>query len=149
VQRREGWTPDFNLKDEEILGRLIALIAFSNNANASKVNDLVNRQVFKPIFDNYSVEKTAARSADDIKRAHWQEIGAIRFKYKVDAMVNCTGCLLKIRDRHGSFMRYLRSLGLPTVVKSESDIRVFWDGFCQIRNYFREIELFATLRDNR
>src|SRR5579859_2183274 len=44
-------------------------------------------------------------------------------------MVECARCLLNIRERHGSFMGYLGSAGLPAAVKSEEDIRSFWEAF--------------------
>ncbi len=140
VNKRKNRAPDFTLTDERLLERLIALIAFSNNASAKSVEDLVQRGVFSPIFQNYSVERAAALSADDILCAHWHEIGAIRFKRKVDAMVCCAKCLLKIRDRHGSLMGYLRSVGLPSAVKSRLDIQAFWEGFSRAKAHFREVD---------
>jgi hypothetical protein len=38
-------------------------------------------------------------------------------------------------------MRYVNSVGLPSPIKSEDDIRAFWEGFNQIRACFLELRL--------
>ncbi|MFZ3213467.1 MAG: DNA-3-methyladenine glycosylase I [Terriglobales bacterium] len=141
MEKRTRLVPDFNLRDEEILQRLILLIAYSNAAKASKVTCLVESEVFKTIFVNYSIEKAVELLAKDIVRDHWSELKAIRFKYKVDAMVRCASCLLAVREGYGSFMKYLKDVGLPKSIKSESDIQGFWEGFSRIRAYFLELHL--------
>ncbi len=140
VEERRVSVPDFTLDDEQILRRLMVLIAYSNNANAKQVTRLVEGEVFKSIIQKYFVEKTVELTAESIIIACWPDIKAIRFKKKVDAWLRCAGCLLSIRGRYGSFMRYLKSVGLPHPIKSERDIRAFWDGFNQIRSYFLELD---------
>ena len=119
----------------------MVLIAYSNNANAEKVARLVEGKVFESIFQKYFVEKTSELTAESIVGDCWQDLTAIRFKYKVDAWVRCAACLLSIRDRYGSFMRCVDSMGLPISIKSDGDIRAFWKGFNQIRAYFLELHL--------
>jgi hypothetical protein len=139
VGERVERTPDFDLKDEEILRRLVVLIAYSNNANAERVERLVERGVFDHIFQNYSIGNAARLSPESLIRDHWPEVKDIRFKYKIAAMVSCSAPLLSIGERHGSFMRYLRSVGLPSTLQSDSDIQSFWEGFNQIRSHFLEL----------
>jgi 3-methyladenine DNA glycosylase Tag len=141
VRERQNLIPDFDWPDNEILGRLIALIAYSNNAHADSVTQMVKAGVFEETFHNYSVEKVAALSPENVIAANWSEMTAIRFKRKVDAMLTCAKYLLSIRDRHGSFMRYLRSVGLPSPIKTEADIRAFWEGFGQIRAHLTELDV--------
>jgi hypothetical protein len=139
VEERRNLIPNFSWKDEEILRRLILVIAYSNQANAQNVTQIVKRGVFNTIFHDYCIDTTAKLSAEDIKHSYWQTIKPIRFKYKVDAMVRCASCLLAIRGRYGSFMRFVSSTRLPSFIKSESDFRDFWEGFTQIRAYFSEL----------
>lgn len=136
VERRAAYVPDPNSKDEDLLERMIYMIAYSNNAQADAVTRVYNEGAFKRAFLDYSVEAVARLGSEAVIEAHWDEIKAVRFKYKVKAMVECARCLLKIRERHGSFMGYLGSTGLPAAVKSEEDIRSFWEAFGQIREYF-------------
>jgi hypothetical protein len=133
VEARRNLVADFSLKDDEILRQLIELIAYSNNANAQKVTDLVVREVFRPIFHDYSVEKTADLLAEELRQLHWPKIKSIRFKYKVDAMVRCAACLIAIRRSHESFMEFVRDAGLPVTIRSESDVVAFREGFATIR----------------
>jgi 3-methyladenine DNA glycosylase Tag len=120
IEDRLSRVPDFSWTDEEILRRLIELIAYSNNANAQKVTRLVDRDVFRPIFQDYSVDKSAALLAEQIRLVYWQEIKCIRFRWKVDAMVRCAPCLISIRKSHKSFMHFVRDAGLPTSIRTES-----------------------------
>lgn len=140
IEDRRNLIPDFGLKDDEILYRLIELIAYSNNANAQLVTRLLSSNVFRSIFENYSVEKTAELSAEEIRIRHWREIKAIRFKYKVDAMVRCALCLSEIRKSHESFMHFAKDSGLPTAIVTESDVVAFWEGFARIRKTLLQLQ---------
>jgi hypothetical protein len=141
VDERVACVPCFNSTDEVLLGRLITLIAYSNNAKADGITRLVDQGVLKRIFQDYSVEKVAELSPEKVIELHWHEIRAMRFKYKVDAMALCANCLLSIRKRYGSFMTYLANTGLPMALKSENDIRSFWVAFGKIQGYFRELNI--------
>ena len=139
VDERVELIPDFGMTDEEILRRLVVLIAYSNNANAEKVTQLVESHAFDAIFQDYSIRNTAKLSPESLVRSHWSEVKAIRFKYKIGAMVRCAASLLSISERHGSLMLYLKSVGLPSTLKSDSDIQSFWKAFDQVRAYFLEL----------
>jgi hypothetical protein len=139
IEERRNLVPNFNLSDKEILRRLVELIAYSNNANAQNVTRLLDREVFRPIFQDYSVEKTANLSAEEVRRLHWQEIKTIRFKYKVDAMIRCATCLTEIQRFDESFMQFVKSAGLPTLIGAESDLTAFWEGFAKIRSRLLEL----------
>ncbi|MFL6352580.1 MAG: DNA-3-methyladenine glycosylase I [Bryobacteraceae bacterium] len=143
---RESRIPDFDLEDEKILGRMIALIGYSNNARADKITPLVVNGVFERAFQNYSIKHVAGSSPKHIIRDHWTELKAIRFKYKIESMIECAKVLASIQERYGSFMRYLREYGLPSRVESEVDIKVFWEAFNRIRAYLRQsgIPYFAN-----
>jgi 3-methyladenine DNA glycosylase Tag len=136
VEERSRKVPDFAMDDRQILRHLMVLIAYSNNANSVKVTRLVESEVFESIFQKYFVEKkTSELTAKSIVDDCWADLRAIRFKYKVDAWVRCARCLHAIQGRHGSFMKYLDDVGLPSPIKSECDIRAFWEGFDKIRAY--------------
>jgi len=137
--RVEG-KPNFSLPDEKILARMIDLIAYSNNAPADKVGKLIESGILRTIFYEYSIEKTAESSPEQIRQQHWQQLTAIRFKYKIDRMIACAVCLQRFRERHMSFMAYVNSVGLPGAVKSEQDVRSFWDGFNAIISYLWHVD---------
>jgi hypothetical protein len=140
VRELEDLVPDFSSGDEEILRRLIIDIAFSNNAKAVYVAPLVDGGVFKAIFQDYTIDRSAALDPDRAVAEHWHEIKAIRFKYKIRSMVECAKRLRTIRENHGSFMAYLKTVGLPNAIASESDILAFWDGFTRVRAYLLALD---------
>jgi hypothetical protein len=150
MEDRRRKAPNFAMSDSEVLRHLMILVAYSNNANSEKVTRLVEGPVFESIFQKYFVQKTSELTAESIVASCWQDLTAIRFKKKIDAWVRCARSLPSIQSRHGSFMRYLSSAGLPNPLKSEDDIGAFWEGFNQIRAYFQELHLpyfgnFTTL----
>ena len=126
---------------------MIALIAYSNNAQSDKVTLLVNSGIFGRVFHEYSIGKTAALSAEQVRGDHWSELKDIRFKSKIDAMITSAKCLQTIRAQHTSFMDCLAGVALPRAITSERDIAAFWEAFSGIRAYFRELKLpyFANL----
>ena len=67
VGRRDDWIPKFDWPDEDILHRMIDLIAYGNAANSKKVGALLESGVFNQIFQGYSVESTAALSAEALR----------------------------------------------------------------------------------
>jgi hypothetical protein len=132
--------PDFSLPDEKILARMIDLIAYSNNAPADKVGKLIESDILRTIFHDYSIEKIAESSPEQIRQQYWSQMTAIRFKYKVDRMIACAARLRRFREQHRSFMAYVNSVGLPSAVKSEQDVRSFWGGFNAIISYLWRVD---------
>ena len=140
VEERVACVPRFESTDDELLGRFITLIAYSNNAQANLVTRMVELGVLRKVFQDYSVEKVSVLQPEQVLKQHWQAIQAMRFKYKVDAMVRCAQCLLLIRKQHGSFMTYLAGMGLPGAIKSDADILSFWTAFGRLRAYLWELD---------
>jgi 3-methyladenine DNA glycosylase Tag len=150
MEKRRLKTPDFTLSDDQILRRMVKLIAYSNNAQSAKVTALFNPDVFKPIFSDYCLQKASELNHENIVNAHWKSITAIRFKYKIESMVDCARCLLKMQEKHGSFMQYLAGVGVPHPINSSLDVVNFWQAFGNIRNDLAELRFpyfsnFTTL----
>ena len=139
VNERVELVSNFDMKDDEVLRRLVVLIAYSNSANAEKVTQLVESHAFDHIFHNYTLEDTAKLSPESLVQSYWPQVREIRFKKKIGAMIGCAVSLRAIGARHGSFMRYLKSVGLPSI-KSDSDIQLFWESFNQVRAYFLDVD---------
>lgn len=139
VEKREGRSPDFEAGDDYVLRRLVALIAYSNTAQAKRVKRLLADGILAGVFQNFSVPIVAALDPKRIVQTHWPKIKAIRFKYKVGYMIDSAKCLCAIQSRHGSFMAFLKTKHLPARIKTESDLRRFWEGFDQIKDALTEI----------
>jgi 3-methyladenine DNA glycosylase Tag len=140
-ESRLSKTPDFSLNDEYVLRRLVTLIAYSNQANSSRVSALVDSPRFSEIFAEFNVEAVARLSEQQVLSSHWSVLKPIRFRYKVGRMLQCAECVLSIQRTQGSFMGYLKGIGFPSSHESPSDIRAFWAAFDQIRTYFAAVGL--------
>jgi 3-methyladenine DNA glycosylase Tag len=138
VRMREVRIADFSLDDDKILELMIELIAYSNQARADRIDILIDRGTFAKPFRDYSVKQVVAQSAESIIREHWREMSAIRFKYKVQSIIDCATFLSSNQQRYGSFMEYLRRTGLPLRLESAQDIGAFWGTFDQIRADFEK-----------
>jgi 3-methyladenine DNA glycosylase Tag len=150
VKKRTARKPSFDETDDEVFGRVVKLIAYSQAARTSSVKPLIENGIFKQIFDNYSVEEVAKRESLKPSPEEWEKIGAIRFPTKVKSMICAARSILEIQRQHGSFMSYLATVGLPANISSESQIEAFWNGFDQMRKDLKEIEFpflqsFTTL----
>lgn len=129
VKARSDRTPDFELPDDAILKRLISLIAYSNNARAEAVSQIVRSGVLDIAFRNYDVSEVVHLEPAQIVEEYWPQIKGIRFKYKIDRMIECARCLQDIGARHGSFMQYLRAQNIPMSIQAMADVQSFWDRF--------------------
>lgn len=134
ISKREGWHPPLDASDDHIFHRCVDLIAYSNNAKADKVGPLLASGVFTNIFYDYSIPVVANMAPEAIVLASWPRIRAIRFKNKIDRMVNCAKCLLAIQAESGSFMNYLQTANLPIRVRTEAELAQFWRGFDKIKS---------------
>ncbi len=139
IERRQQLAADFTRRDNDILGRMVALIAYSNNARASKVQDLEDGGVFRRIFRDYSVADVADLNAQEVIEQHWHEVTAIRFRRKIGAMIACAKYLSAMKQQHVSFMRYLSKLGLPLRIETQEDILTFWRSFDEIRSHLKSM----------
>jgi len=151
IHERSSKLPNFAMDDREIFRRLVVLIAYSNNANSLKVTRLVESDAFESMLQNYFIAKwpqfapggacgsedKTAEFAKAIIDGRWPDLRPIRFRYKVEAWARCAKCLLRTQLEHGSFMTFLKCAGLPSILQSECDIRIFWDSFNQVRHKLR------------
>jgi 3-methyladenine DNA glycosylase Tag len=130
---RDSWAPNFGERDSGILQRCITLIAYSQQAKSRLVDGLMERGVLDRMFHGYDVAQVANLSSDRLYAEFWDEISCIRWPAKIEAMINCARSLQTLAKQHSSFMNYLASRHLPTVIHSEADVRAFWERFERVR----------------
>ncbi len=139
IRNRQSLTPNFNLPDEEILRNCVELIAYSQQAQATLVEQLIGTGIFSRIFRGYDVGVVAHLDPHQLIDQHWGSIGALRFRSKITSMVACARALLAIRQQHPSFMAYLKSTNLLTAIRSQQDIAEFWTEFQAVQAYLHQI----------
>jgi hypothetical protein len=125
VEVRSALAPDFSSGDCEILGRMIALIAYSNNARADKVSHLIESGVFGQVFHDYSVEEVARLAPEAITRARWQDLRAnpIQVQNRSHGVLRQVPTLdsRSARFVHGLYQRYGNAYG-PEVGAGHSSV---------------------------
>ncbi len=141
IAERSKWSSPLDLSDGEILKQCIELVAYSQQAQARRVTELINKSLFDKVFLNYDLEAVSNLEHEQLRANYWDQIGAIRFPQKLEAMIGCAQALLRIKKQHPSFMTYLRSSKLPVALQNQSDIDVFWKEFKTIQQYLQQTQM--------
>jgi len=89
--------------DNELFERLMFEI---NQAGLNWILILKKQHNFRKAFDNYNIEKVAGYDANDFKRL-MNDTGIIRNRLKINAAMENARVILKIREQHGSFRKWL------------------------------------------
>jgi hypothetical protein len=141
IATRSKWSPALDLSDSDILKLFIELIAFSQQAKALRVMGLIEKGILDKVFINYDIQAVANLQYEQLRTKYWDQIGAIRFPQKLEAMIGSAQALLQIKKQHTSFMTYLRSSKIPVGIQSQSDIDLFWKEFDSIQSYLHQIQM--------
>ena len=141
IATRSKWSPVHDLSDSDILKKFIELIAYSQQAQAHLVKELINKGVFDKIFLGYNIEVVANLHHEQLYNQFWNQIRAIRFPQKLEAMIGCAQALLQIKKEHSSFMTYLGASKIPVELHSQSDIDLFWKEFNTIQQYLQQKQM--------
>ncbi|HUY31589.1 MAG TPA: hypothetical protein VMV69_02340 [Pirellulales bacterium] len=150
LARRRDTAPTFALPDEHILKRMIILIAFSQQVQSRSIVKMIEDGVFERVFASFLPAEVAKLDPSGLRREYWNNLAALRFPRKLVSMVDCATVLLTIAAQHGSFMRFLEAQRFPVRIRSQEDLRQFWQAFDVTRSYFKRINLpffkdFTTL----
>lgn len=93
--------------DDELFGRLILEI---NQAGLSWDTMLKKEQNFRVAFDQFSIEKVSEYGEKDVERL-LSDVGIIRNKLKVNAVIYNAGKLVELKKEFGSFSNWLSLQG--------------------------------------
>jgi hypothetical protein len=124
------------------------LIAYSQQAQARRVKELIDQGVFHEVFQGYNVANVAGLDAAQVRNQHWGRLGAVRFPPKIAAMIGCAKGILGLEKSHSSFMSYLSTFRFPAaVIRSQSEVTAFWTDFKAVQTEFRRVQMpfFASL----
>jgi hypothetical protein len=141
IATRSKWSPALDLSDSDILKLFIELIAFSQQAKALRVMGLIDKGILDKVFLNYDIQAVANLQYEQLRTKYWDQIGAIRFPQKLEAMIGSAQALLRIKKQHSSFMTYLRTSKIPVGLQSQSDIDLFWKEFDVVQRYLQQIQM--------
>ena len=111
--------------DDEILKKLSHLIAYSQNANSEKVEQVLKSGNFDAAFHNFKIDEVIKLNPCDLADEHWSSIQGIRQQAKLFHIVSLARKIKNI----GSFTEILHHNQIPKTIGNESDIVQFWTGF--------------------
>ena len=131
-----GWLSDIQMMEIIAMG-----IACSQNARSKQVSELIRSGVFASAFADFDIAQLSKLDPEMIVQCNWRELGSIRFKGKVQRIVECARVVKKIALEFGSFAQYVDSFGIPRSIRTEADLDMFWDKFHSLRRDLREREL--------
>lgn len=141
IEERLQRSPKIVKDDKDVLREFSKLIAFSQNAKANLVSNMLERNVWEGIFHKFEVDEVAKMNAKVVEDKHWEKIKVIRFPQKIRSIIGCAKSLTVIRKRHGSFPNLLKKADIPIRLLSERDIENFWAGFTVLKKELREVNM--------
>jgi 3-methyladenine DNA glycosylase Tag len=134
--RRQNKIVSTLLDDNQILKTLSYLIAYSQNSNSEKVEQVLKSGNLDKAFEDFNIDKVVKLNPCDIVDNHWASIKGIRQQAKLFHIVSLSRKIKSI----GSFTDILNQTNIPPTIKTEKDIDNFWLGFDK---------LLSTLKTNK
>ncbi len=123
-----------NLTEDEIIEIFTTLIAYSQNANSSLVEQIIETGIFNDIFADFDIKKIVKMNPCDLADKYWNKIGGIRQQAKLFHIVS----LARKINRIGSFSKLLTDTEIPKEIKNNNDIDNFWTGFKKLKKIMEE-----------
>ncbi len=111
-------------KDDELFERLMFEI---NQAGLNWILILKKQHNFRKAFDNYNFDKVASYGEVDFQRL-MNDPGIIRNRLKINAAIENAKSIVKIRDEHGSFRKWL-DFHSEKIDSLENWVKLFRDTF--------------------
>lgn len=128
-----------SISDNKLFKLMAEKVAFQG-ARAKLVERLVNKSKhWKRAFANFDLIKATRLSSRKILKRYWDKFKVIRFKRKVKQIIKIAQVLLEIKDKYGSFYKYLESFQIPKEIRKEEDIEKFWQAVDKLRKDLREM----------
>ena len=120
--------------DSEILRTFAHLIAYSQNSNSERVEQLFKSGKFDKAFENFSIDKVVSMNPCDIADKYWSSISSIRQQAKIFHIVSLAR---KIKST-GSLLQTINDINLPRQISTPQDIANFWEGFDKLQKTLKE-----------
>lgn len=137
--RNKRYENTVEVEKNNLLRVMASLIAFSNNAPSDTVGEMIESGVFEKVFHKFDLDTVININADTIITDNWHSIRSIRFKKKVDAIIDCAKLLKKIGKDKSSIESLYKNFNLPKEINSEADIVMFWEQFNRILANYKQL----------
>lgn len=128
IKRRQDRVVTDISDDNKILRTLSHLIAYSQNANSEKVEQVLKSGLFDKAFNDFKIDKVINLNPCDIADNHWDSIQGIRQQAKIFHIVSLARKIKKL----GGFKTILNDAQIPKKITSNNDINEFWKGFDEL-----------------
>ena len=114
---------------DNIVFQMIAEKRAYSAAQSRLVEKMINNGNLRRAFKEYDISQAISLTREEVLDHHWPEIKVIRFKWKVEEIIETAKAICKTRNEFGSFINYLNKIGLPRRIRHVTDIEGFWDDF--------------------
>jgi DNA-3-methyladenine glycosylase I len=101
--------------DDELFERLMFEI---NQAGLNWILILKKQHNFRKAFDNFSIEKVAGYGESDFSRL-MSDPGIIRNRLKINAAMENAKVIIKIKEEHGSFRKWLDNQSVNNITLAD------------------------------
>lgn len=128
LNRRQNLVVTDISNDDSILRTLSHLIAYSQNSNSEKVEQVLKSGLFDKAFNYFKINEVINLNPCDICDHHWEFIKGIRQQAKIFHIVSLARKIKKFE----SFAVIINDAKIPKEIKSQSDIFDFWKGFNEL-----------------
>ena len=115
--------------DQGIMKRFCVAIAYSQGTRSKSIHPLVRSKVFKEAFIGFDFRKLAKADPEAILEKHWGDLRIMRFRSKIEKIVQCAQFLVGVSKKYGSFAKFFRRFEIPRKIDSDKKIELFWKGF--------------------
>jgi 3-methyladenine DNA glycosylase Tag len=129
-------------ENKNILRTFAIMICFSQNAKSSPVERMINSGLLDSAFKDFTLEEVVIMNPEEIIKNNWSlGLSVIRFPSKIFSIIKCAQSLLKINNDIGSFKNLLSKSKIPEKLRTEDDVKKFWEGFDYLRTELKRFEM--------
>jgi hypothetical protein len=132
-ERRSDPRPTRIPSDIGVMKHFCIAIAYSQGSQSRIIGKLIDTHQFKEAFHGFDFHALAKANPENILDEFWSVLKSMRFRSKVEKIVQCARILGDIAREHGSFAKFLNGYKIPRRLKTSQDIDTFWTAFEDLR----------------
>lgn len=120
---------DFSVQGDNDLFRRVAELRAFSGARSSLVSSMIKGGAMTRAFGGFDVARAAQLEATSVIAQHWDELKVMRFKRKINEILEAAKVIAAIGFKFGSFNKYLENWQFPKRITHSEDIERFWQAF--------------------
>ncbi len=102
---------------------------------------MIKSGALEEAFGGLKVRAAAKLDPEKVINEHWDKIKAMRFRFKVEKIIQAARKIQEISKEFGSFGKYIKSFKIPKKVKNENELKKFWENLDSLLTNLKEREV--------